>query len=126
MWTEKDVIAMVSGYPDMPKVEQIFKYGDSGVVGIVVDGTERCVTGIDPEELEDTTYLVWLIGKLPNGDWLVQLDADAVCTAPEDSFRDVGPATELWAEFEAKYDHYEQEMLEWAAEADDAWEDDEE
>ena len=84
------------------------------------------LTGIDPEELEDTTYLVWLIGKLPNGDWLVQLDADAVCTAPEDSFRDVGPATELWAEFEAKYDHYEQEMLEWAAEADDAWEDDEE
>lgn len=84
------------------------------------------LTGIDPEELEDTTYLVWLIGKLPNGDWLVQLDADAVCTAPEDSFRDVGPATELWAEFEAEYDHYEQEMLEWAAEADDAWEDDEE
>ena len=35
----------------MPKVEQIFKYGDSGVVGIVVDGTESCVTGIDPEEL---------------------------------------------------------------------------
>ena len=51
MWTEKDVIAMVRGYPDMPKVEQIFKYGDSGVVGIVVDGTERCVAGIDPEEL---------------------------------------------------------------------------
>ena len=84
------------------------------------------VTGIDPTGFVDTTCLVWLIGRLPSGDWLVQLDAEIVCTAPADAFRDIGPATELWAQFEAEYDHFEQEMREWAAEADDALEDDEE
>ena len=84
------------------------------------------LTGIDPAELTDTTYLVWLIGKLPSDDWLIQLDVDTVCTASADAFRNVGPATELWAQFEAEYDHFEQEMQEWSAEADEAWEDDEE
>ena len=78
------------------------------------------LAGIDPAGLEYTTYLVWLIGKLPGGDWLVQLDVDTVCTAPMEAFRDVGPAAELWAEFEAEYDHFEQEMQEWAVEAENS------
>lgn len=51
MWKETDILAMLRGYPDMPAVEKIIKYDRTGVVGIVVDGIERCVTGIDPDEL---------------------------------------------------------------------------
>ena len=90
------------------------------------DYLRNILVGIDPTGLVDTTYLVWLIGKQPNGDWLVQLDVDTVCTASVDAFRNIGPATELWAQFEADYDGFEQEMREWAEEADDAWENDDE
>lgn len=51
MWKETDILAMLRGYPDMPAVEEIIKYDRTGVVGIVVDGVERCVTGIDPDDL---------------------------------------------------------------------------
>ncbi len=89
----------------------------------------RVLNGIDPAEIADAAYAaypVWLIGELPDGGWLVQLDVDTVCTAPADAFRDVGPATALWAQFEAEYDRFEQEMQAWAEEADDAWGDEEE
>ena len=75
------------------------------------DYLAETLNGVDPEKLPDTLCLVWLIGKLPNGEWLVQLDVDTVCTAPEKAFHDIGPATELWAEFEAYYDQCEEEML---------------
>ena len=79
---------------------------------------------VDPTELMDTYCSIWLIGNLPDGSWLVQLNVDTVCTAPKDAFRDVGPATELWEKFEANYEHYEQEMMEWAEEEDNGWEND--
>jgi hypothetical protein len=51
MWREEDVIAAVRADPDMPEVEKIYKYEGTGVVGIVVNGIETCITGIDPENL---------------------------------------------------------------------------
>ena len=76
----------------------------------------RELRGVNPKDLMDYRFFVWLIGKLPNGDWLVQLDVDIVCTAHEDAFREIGPAREIWANFEADYDRYEHEMREWAEE----------
>ena len=86
------------------------------------------LNGIDTTEIIDTMYPVWLIGKLPDGGWLVQLDVETVCTASAYAFWNVGPATELWAQFEADYDHFEQEMRERAEDEDedDVWENDNE
>ncbi|MBR6185375.1 MAG: hypothetical protein IKQ41_03845 [Clostridia bacterium] len=41
---------------------------------------------------EDDVYstLAWLVGKKPNGDWLVLADTDILCTAAPDAFSDIG------------------------------------
>ena len=74
---------------------------------------------VDLAEFTNTTCLVWLIGEKPEGNWLVQLNVETVCTASADSFRNIGPASELWAQFEAEYDHFEQEMQKGVGEAYD-------
>ena len=75
--------------------------------------------GVDLAGLEDYFCMVWLVGRLPDGGWLVQLDVDTLCTAPADAFHGIGPAAEHWAAFEAEYDEFEQEMLEWASWAEE-------
>ncbi len=57
-----------------------------------------------PEPLsEDSDYLTWLVGKKQNGDWLVLVDADALCTAPPDAFSDIGEPEEYY-DFRYQYD----------------------
>ena len=43
---------------------------------------------------EDDSPLAWLIGKKQNGDWLVLVDADIVCTAAMDAFSEIGKPEE--------------------------------
>lgn len=48
-----------------------------------------------PEPLsEDEYHLAWLVGKKPEGDWLVLVDADIVCTAAPDAFSNIGEPEE--------------------------------
>ena len=52
-----------------------------------------------PEPLSEDDYysiLVWLIGKKPNGDWLVLVDADMLCTALPEAFSDIGEPDEYY------------------------------
>ena len=52
-----------------------------------------------PEPLSEDDYdstLAWLIGKKPNGDWLVLVDVDALCTAVPDAFSGVGEPDEYY------------------------------
>ncbi len=69
------------------------------------DYENRCATHLNevlqglPEPLsEDDDYstLAWLIGKKPDGDWLVLVNADALCTAPPDAFSDIGEPVEFY------------------------------
>ena len=75
--------------------------------------------GADPADyIDDAWNNVWLIGRLPDGGWLVQLNADTVCTAGEDAFHDIGPATDYRTEAQEIYDRYEQERREDAGKAE--------
>ena len=74
--------------------------------------------GADPADYRDYLCYVWLIGRVPDGGWLVQLNVDTVCTAPENAFRDIGPATDYRTEAREIYDRYEQELLEDGDEAE--------
>ena len=48
-----------------------------------------------PEPLsEDEYHLAWLVGKKPEGDWLVLVDADILCTAAPDAFSNIGEPEE--------------------------------
>ncbi|MBR3740903.1 MAG: hypothetical protein IKN04_10695 [Clostridia bacterium] len=52
-----------------------------------------------PEPLSEDDYysiLAWLIGKKPNGDWLVLVDADMLCTALPEAFSDIGEPEEYY------------------------------
>ena len=91
----------------------------SGYLRGVLRGTEQLTP-------EDVLLPVWLVGRLPDGGWLVQVSNDYIFTAPEDAFREIDSARAIWADFEAEYDRFEQEMLEWAEGPDGTWEDDEE
>ena len=76
------------------------------------------------EPLWETMHLVWLIGRLPDGGWLVQLDADTVCTAADGSFTALGPPTDARTETEEAYREYEEWLLEMEDEFWDDWEED--
>ena len=67
--------------------------------------------GADPADYRDYQCYVWLIGQLPDGGWLVQLNQDIVCTAPESAFHDIGPATDYQTEVREIYEEYERERL---------------
>ena len=67
--------------------------------------------GADPADYRDYQCYVWLIGQLPDGGWLVQLNQDIVCTAPESAFHDIGPATDYQTEVREIYEEYELERL---------------
>ena len=41
-------------------------------------------------EEDDYSALAWLIGKKPDGDWLVLVDTDILCTAAPEAFSDIG------------------------------------
>ncbi len=47
-----------------------------------------------PLSEDESWYLAWLIGMKPNGDWLVLVDADALCTAPPDAFSEISEPEE--------------------------------
>lgn len=68
----------------------------------------------DPADYMEYMNYVWLIGRLPDGSWLVQFNLDTVCTAAENAFRSIGPATDYRTEAQEIYDEYEQKRLEWA------------
>ena len=83
------------------------------------DYLQKVLEGVDPAELENRICLVWLIGKLPDGRWLVQLDVDTVCTAPADAFRDVGPARDFSEDIQKSYEEYLEAKTEWEENAAD-------
>ena len=80
--------------------------------------------GADPADYMEYMCYVWLIGQLPDGGWLVQLNVDTICTAAEDAFHEIGPATDYWTEVQEIYKEYEQERLEWMG--GNEWEDNKE
>ena len=48
-----------------------------------------------PEPLsEDAYHLAWLVGQKPEGDWLVLVDTDILCTAAPDAFSNIGEPEE--------------------------------
>ena len=49
-----------------------------------------------PAPLSDGYHLAWLIGVQSNGDWLVLVDADILCTAAPDAFSDIGEPDEYY------------------------------
>ena len=74
--------------------------------------------GADPADYLEYMSYVWLIGRLSDGSWLVQLNVDTVCTAAAGAFRDIGSATDYRTEAQEIYDEYEQERLMQAAGAE--------
>ncbi len=50
------------------------------------------LSDIRGEDIENSICDVWLIGRLPDDRWLVQLNVDNVCTAAKDAFHDIGPS----------------------------------
>ena len=72
--------------------------------------------GADPADYLEYMCYVWLIGRLPDGSWLVQLNVDAICTAAENAFHEIGPATDYWTEAQEIYDAFEQKRQERAGE----------
>ena len=44
-----------------------------------------------PEGAKLYSQDIWLVGRKPDGDWLVLVNGDIVCTGPEAAFADVGP-----------------------------------
>ena len=49
-----------------------------------------------PLSEDDDSTLAWIIGKKPNGDWLVLVDADVLCTAAPEAFSDIGEPEEYY------------------------------
>ena len=74
--------------------------------------------GADPTDYIYYLNYVWLIGKLPDGSWLVQLNVDTVCTAAEDAFHEIGPATDYRTKARKIYEKFEQERLGWESEVE--------
>ena len=72
--------------------------------------------GADPADYLEYMCYVWLIGRLPDGSWLVQLNVDAICTAAENAFHEIGPATDYRTEAQEIYDAFEQKRQERAGE----------
>ena len=72
--------------------------------------------GADPTDYIYYLNYVWLIGKQPDGSWLVQLNVDTVCTAAEDAFHEIGTATDYRTEARKIYEKFEQERLGWESE----------
>ena len=63
-----------------------------------------------PAPLSDDDFpLAWLIGKKQNGDWLVLVDADIVCTAAIDAFSEIGKP-EQYIDPRYSYDWDEDDM----------------
>ena len=77
------------------------------------DGDYLMTVLYDADSSDYMEYMnyVWLIGRLPDSGWLVQLNLDTVCTAAENAFRSIGPATDYRMEVQEIYDEYEQERL---------------
>ncbi len=44
-----------------------------------------------PEGAKLYSQDIWLVGRMPDGDWLVLVNGDIVCTGPAEAFTDVGP-----------------------------------
>ena len=42
-------------------------------------------------ELDPWSTTLWLIAQTPDGDWLVQVNDDLVCTATAEAIGEVGP-----------------------------------
>ena len=71
-----------------------------------------------PAPLEDA-WDVWLIGTLPDGDWLVMLEAETVCTAAADAFSDISEPLEYYdPRFYYDWDEAELRELEYIEEDD--------
>ena len=71
-----------------------------------------------PAPLSDDGYhLAWLIGKKQNGDWLVLVDADFICTADIDVFSEIGkPEKYFDPRYSYDWDEDDMRMLEYLEE----------
>ena len=56
----------------------------------VFENLDSVFPGVDIETDENSTRL-WLIGKCPDGRWLVQINVDTVALADASAFTDIGP-----------------------------------
>lgn len=54
----------------------------------------EALKGLPAPLSDDDSHLAWLIGKKQNGDWLVLVDADSLCTAAPDAFSGIGKPEE--------------------------------
>ena len=53
------------------------------------------VLPLDTDTRPSQTQL-WLVGRLPGGDWLAQVNVDTVCAACADAFSDLRPTEHFW------------------------------